>query len=91
MISFVNDAKNDLSPKAEFYIFGNKFDMVPGEDKSKEDLKRTIQEEIKEYILKKDQLETDLDVIITSLDKDHRKECFKILMQIISESMSPVP
>lgn len=91
LISFVNNAKNDMSPESEFYVLGNKYDKALSDGVEKEELKKTIQKDIKDYLLKKDQIETDIDVIITSLDKDFRKDTFQILMKIIAKTFSPVP
>ncbi|MFX0102901.1 MAG: Rab family GTPase [Candidatus Hodarchaeota archaeon] len=91
LISFVFNAKNELCADSEFYILANKYDKVLDDGIDKEELKLTAQKDIKEYLLKKDQIETDADVVITSLEKDFRKETFQILMKIVAKSVSPIP
>ncbi|MFX0099774.1 MAG: hypothetical protein ACFFCS_09335 [Candidatus Hodarchaeota archaeon] len=82
LITFTNDTRIELAPDSEFHILAHKIDKIQDKVESMEKLKNKLKQDIQDYIFKKNNVLLDLDVQLTSIQSEFKRDSFFKLLDL---------
>ena len=89
-ITFANEARLELSPESMFYVIGHKYDILPDGVDEKEKIRLKIRSDLDNYTFQKTGKMLMLDVRVTSLRKEYRRESFHTLLELTTDVLTPL-
>ncbi|HME55056.1 MAG TPA: Rab family GTPase [Candidatus Lokiarchaeia archaeon] len=87
-ILFVNDARIELAPDSTYHVIGHKYDTHSAGFDAMDKVRAAIQSELDEYMFQKTGKMLRLDVYLTSLQKEYRRESFHALLDLTTDLFS---
>ena len=87
-ISLVNDARLELAPDSTYHVIGHKYDRHPGGIDDLEKVRAAIKRDLDEYLFRKTGKMLDINVHLTSLMKEYRRESFHALLDLTTDLLS---
>jgi GTPase SAR1 family protein len=90
LISFVDDAREELAPGSMFHVIAHKFDKIGKDGSLKEEWARKVKSELERYLELKRGEVTRVEVIVTSLHEAFKSESFFALLRVLMEAFQPL-
>jgi len=87
-ICFTNTARLQHAPQSVFHVIGHKYDLAPGGKAGLETLRGKIRTDLQDYIFKKTRKFLDINVLITSLRKEYRRDTFQEILDLTTAILS---
>ena len=87
-ITFVNDARLELSPESTYHVIGHKYDNMPGGINEMEKVRVAIRSALDDYTFQKTGKMLGFNIHLTSLTKEFRRESFHTLLDLTTDVLS---
>ena len=87
-ISLVSDARLELAPNSTYHVIGHKYDRHPAGIGDVEKVRAAIKRDLDDYLFRKTGKMLDINVHLTSLMKEYRRESFHALLDLTTDLLS---